>query len=623
MFEYCKSLTSIVIPESVSSIGDKAFYCCFNLASIQFPSNLEHVGAQAFIETAWIFSQKEDAIYIGNVLLEYHGWGNEHPIIREGTTVIADEAFKDRPIVGVSLPAQLKSIGNHAFENCTKLEEIVIPDAVSYIGLEAFANCTNLRTAIFPANLVSVQFGLFANCTSLRDVVLPQSLSSVAPSLFYGCTALENITIPDSVISIGYNAFAECSSLKNVILNKQVQTIESGVFSGCQSMEHIVAYSQVPPYAPSSFAMNEDCKLFVPESAFDEYSSSEPWKSFKTICKFEDKPIVLNETKREVSSTSASIYFAKCPLDSAFNYGLNAIDSFAVQRFGLTPNFTYNIPFEWDSINGSSNAQLIEFQTGELELTVQPAQAVSNTKAIISATTNGKDDGLRFGFEWRRYDAPELVPSNVVRCPVYNGILAGTLSNLSANTYYKYRPFYTSDAGNTYYGEWIAFGTADAYVYFEPVVHTLAASHVTESTATLSGSVVAGSDEVTEQGFEYWEEASNDAGQQHFLAHASDGYQTVTASGTLMSATLSGLSPMTRYHFRAYVKTEKEVTYGEENIFVTAEETTGVICPSVEDVNEVTIVARYDMQGRKLDRLQPGVNIIRFSDGRTKKVFVR
>lgn len=202
--------------------------------------------------------------------------------------------------------------------------------------------------------------------------------------------------------------------------------------------------------------------------------------------------------------------------------------------------------------------------------TVTEAKATSNTVALICATTNIDDEEANTGFEWRRYDAPDLVPSSKANCPVVDGVMTGALRNLSASTYYKFRPFYKAESGKTWYGEWSAFGTADAYVYFDPTVRTYAAVCHDENSATVSGFIIAGSDDIKEQGFEYWKRDDAYATAKHATATSDDNtHQTVVATGQRMSAVLQNLEPNTTYIVRAYVTTEHGTTYGEEQIFST------------------------------------------------------
>ena len=200
------------------------------------------------------------------------------------------------------------------------------------------------------------------------------------------------------------------------------------------------------------------------------------------------------------------------------------------------------------------------------------------------AETNMADIETSCGFEWRRYDAPEEMPSAKVYCPVYGGVMAGTLKNMSENVYYKYRPFYKSSAGNEYYGDWIAFITADAGVEFEPVVYTYDSPAVTQTDATLQGVAIRGSEEITEQGFEYWKTNRTN------MLTASNDVTRVTARGERMSKTVSGLQAGTKYTFRAYVIAGGETTYGEEVQFVTLSSSLDVNVDgeiNIADVNTV------------------------------------
>lgn len=248
------------------------------------------------------------------------------------------------------------------------------------------------------------------------------------------------------------------------------------------------------------------------------------------------------------------------------------------------------------------------------------AKATSDRVALICAETNLLDEVTGTGFEWRRYDAPELVPSTYSPCPVVDGVLTGALRNLSASTYYMFRPYYEDEEGVRTYGEWSAFGTADAYVYFDPTVRTYAAAQVGDTSARLKGYAIAGSDDITEQGFEYWlpgsaapkrtvaAEVSGYTGKaaEEFTAVAaddggeSDGVETVVATGQWMDVTLRDLLPGTTYAYRAFVRTAKGTTYGAEEQFTTTN-TTGI-------APELTVTPEADgkqgiftLDGRRVD----------------------
>ncbi len=285
---------------------------------------------------------------------------------------------------------------------------------------------------------------------------------------------------------------------------------------------------------------------------------------------------------------------------------------------GLEPGRSYNINYTVIANDKECEKYKI-INMPELELTTLPAKATSNTVALICAETNLPDTVGGTGFEWRRYDAPEEMPSSTAACPVIDGVLTGSLNNLSPSTYYKFRPYYKAESGKMFYGEWVAFITADAYVYFEPTVRTYEAADITETTAAVSAAAVQGSDAITEQGFEYWPTATRSAAMR-MEAAVPHSVQTVTALGQVMTATLEGLQPGTGYTFRAYAKTAKGTTYGNELTFTT-QTSSGI--QSVPITGGAVETARYDAAGRKVSSPVRGLNIVVMSDGSVRKEIVR
>lgn len=257
------------------------------------------------------------------------------------------------------------------------------------------------------------------------------------------------------------------------------------------------------------------------------------------------------------------------------------------------------------------------FLTGELELTTQAAKATSSSSVRLIATTNC-DATAGTGFEWRRYDAPAEMPSNKVSCPIVDGMLVGTLRGLRDDAYYKYRPFYTSASGKTYYGEWIAFFTGDANVYFEPEVQTYSDYAITDNSVVVKGYALEGTDEITAQGFEYWKTGST------ITPSSTENRMTVTASGITMSATLANLEYNSTYKYRAFVTTAKGTIYGDEVEFETGNDPVGVENIVVDDTSTIVeVIARYDIHGRLLSKPSRGINIIIYSDGSTRKEIVK
>ena len=295
--------------------------------------------------------------------------------------------------------------------------------------------------------------------------------------------------------------------------------------------------------------------------------------------KYYGESVVFTTRSINCSISSAEIGTTTLTAEGRFNAGDVEVDGYGftydgkeypgvktLKLTGLKPGRSYSPVFWIDTEEGRYTSSALKATTGELTFKTLPASSTSNTSSTISAETNC-DAETGTGFEWRRIDAPDLVPSSYEECPVVDGVMAGSLRGLSSDTYYKYRPYYKAADGTYYYGEWIGFGTADAYVYFVPTVRTMEAEPLNATSALLTGYALAGSDDITEQGFEYRPLGS--------AVRAASGWQRVEAGGQKMAATISDLTPATLYAFRAFATTSKETVYGEEMTFET-EGATGI-----------------------------------------------
>jgi len=131
------------------------------------------------------------------------------------------------------------SIGDNAFENCSNLTSITIPNSVTSIGHGAFENCSSLTSITIGNSVTSIGNYAFYSCGGLTSITIPDSVTSIGMSAFYGCSGLTSITIPDKVTSIGKYAFYGCSGLKSITIPDGVTDIGRYAFSGCNSLENI------------------------------------------------------------------------------------------------------------------------------------------------------------------------------------------------------------------------------------------------------------------------------------------------------------------------------------------------------------------------------------------------
>ena len=310
-FYNCTSLTSVTIPNRVTSIGNHAFKECASLASITIPGSITEIGYEAFMGCtslksvtipASVLSIDSEAFgyidrdeKIDDFKIDYVKYTEGHRYaVRNGFTeevYFATSELDDGSLritgyidnlssVSLIIPSeingkQVTGIGGQAFEGCTGLENITIPDSVTEIGLEAFSGCTSLTNITIPDSVTEIGSSAFSGCSSLtaidvevgnnnytsvngvlfnkgktelicypagktdKSYNIPNSVTSIGYSAFIDCTSITSITIPDSVTSIDSSAFGGCSSLKSITIPNSVTSIGYYAFYGCTSLTSV------------------------------------------------------------------------------------------------------------------------------------------------------------------------------------------------------------------------------------------------------------------------------------------------------------------------------------------------------------------------------------------------
>ncbi len=168
---------------------------------------------------------------------------------------IGSEAFQScTSLTNVTIPNSVTSIGKCAFAYSKSLTSVTIPSSVTSIGDRAFWDCTGLTSAIIPSGVTSIGYGTFYWCESLTSVTIPSSVTSIGEYAFHECASLTSVTIPSSVTSIGDHAFWNCDSLKSITIPNKVTSIEHDTFQGCKSLESVIIPNSVTSIGSHAFA---------------------------------------------------------------------------------------------------------------------------------------------------------------------------------------------------------------------------------------------------------------------------------------------------------------------------------------------------------------------------------
>ena len=246
----CDSLTSITIPDSVTTIGDSAISCCYSLTDINVNSKNKYYAS----EDGVLFNKDKSVL-----ILYPKGKTAEKYVIPDTVTSIGGGALKEcESLTSITIPDSVTSIGGWAFAGCQSLTSITIPDSVTSIGACAFYYCERLTSITIPDSVTTIENGVFESCDSLTSITLSDSLTSIGNSAFSWCYDLTSITIPDSVTTIGDYAFSDCESLTSITIPDSVTTIGSGAFDECKRLTSITIE-------------NPDCIIYGSESTISNY----------------------------------------------------------------------------------------------------------------------------------------------------------------------------------------------------------------------------------------------------------------------------------------------------------------------------------------------------------------
>lgn len=241
-FYDCSELTEIVLPDGVTEIGEAAFKNCRSLDSIYLPEGLETIGVSAFSGCSSLASLEipDSVTTIGAHALEnmYSLTAIELP---SSITAIPDYLFyQDTKLEDIEFKGAITSIGERAFSSCVALEELVLPESVTSIGKYAFSACKKLASFSIPRHVTTINDYVFNQCEALPSITIPATLETIGPYAFSGCSNLSEVMFEEggNLASIGNSAFKE-TKLQSIEIPDSVIIIDQYAFYNTSTLTHV------------------------------------------------------------------------------------------------------------------------------------------------------------------------------------------------------------------------------------------------------------------------------------------------------------------------------------------------------------------------------------------------
>lgn len=240
-FERCTLLENISIPDGVTRIAKNTFYQCWNLTNVELPSSLKSIGEDAFAECDKLYSI---SIPYGTETLEYGAFarcgGLTYALIPETVETIGKRAFSECYSLKVAdIPKNVKVIGDYAFNRCRKLETEVELNQITDLGTEAFWDCEKITSLVISSSITEIPNGAFNSCFALQSVTLPDSVTRIGDAAFCG-DAFSTFQNPKGLKSVGDSVFYDCKNLTSYVLPDGVTTIGRTLFQKCSSLSQVV-----------------------------------------------------------------------------------------------------------------------------------------------------------------------------------------------------------------------------------------------------------------------------------------------------------------------------------------------------------------------------------------------
>lgn len=284
-FMGCNELTSVTMPQGITTIGVGSFEDSKKLTSINIPSSVTEIKSKAFYNCDGL--KRVDITNVASWCgIAFSDYGN--PLY------YAQHLFADgKEVTDLTIPDDVIAINSRAFNGFAALKSVNIGKGVKTIGSYAFAWCSSLTSITLPEQVESMGGYVFVEDTSLVSVSLSRNCPVIDAGTFQECKALQTIVIPDGVKHIAGSAFRNCSGLKRVYLSASVEKLSAGAFTQCGNLTDVYCYGTTPATQEGFYRKDvlevflnsyvDYSTLHVPESAIDSYRSIHPWSEFGKI----------------------------------------------------------------------------------------------------------------------------------------------------------------------------------------------------------------------------------------------------------------------------------------------------------------------------------------------------
>ena len=320
-FDHCYDLTTVSLPEGITRIADSAFESCVTLNSIKLPSSLQEIGIQAFMNCFELTSINIPQGIKTIPFFCFSGSGIKSIVFPEGLEEIGESAFSCcGSLESAILPSSLTTLGHKAFEYCG-LKTIDIPENVTKLDM-TFSGCGELSSVFIRKGINEISNSTFESCYNLSSIVvegdnsvydsrdncnaiietatntlivgckntiIPSSISKIGNSAFNG-SGIQSIVIPGNIKRIYESAFAN-TELNTIVIHNGIEYIGASAFAGCYSISDFYCYSELIPTTSGNLFEWSDLNnaiLHVPASAIESYRNKAPWNQFANIVAIEE-----------------------------------------------------------------------------------------------------------------------------------------------------------------------------------------------------------------------------------------------------------------------------------------------------------------------------------------------